>query len=46
MGCSENIRGDLLSGQINTVDLADPIVNVREGDYYGCRIEKSGGGFP
>ena len=42
VGSSEDIHGELSSGQINTIDLADPITNVQEGDYYGCRIEKSG----
>ena len=41
VGSSEDIHGELSSGQINTIDLADPITNVQEGDYCGCRIEKS-----
>ncbi len=42
VGSSEDIHEKLSSGQTNVIDLADPIANVQEGDYYGCRIEKSG----
>jgi lysophospholipase L1-like esterase len=42
VGSSEDIHGELSSGQTNVIDLAGPIANVQEGDYYGCRIEKSG----
>lgn len=39
VGTSNNIAGNLVANSITTVELTAPIAGVREGDYYGFRIE-------
>lgn len=41
VGTSNNLVGNLISGDFSTVTLSSPIAGVQEGDYYGYRIEKS-----
>ncbi len=43
VGASENILASLTAGQTNTVTLASPITNVKEGDYVAYMFEISGG---
>lgn len=43
VGTSENIVSSITVGGLSTTTLASPIINVREGDYLGYRMEWSGG---
>ena len=39
VGTSNNLVGSLVAGSFNTLQLSSPITGVREGDYYGYRVE-------
>ena len=44
VGTSNDISGSLTASGFNTIDLSSPITGVQAGDYFGFRIEASGGG--
>ena len=43
VGTSANLVGGLVNGQMSTIPLNVPLSDVLEGDYYGYRMETSGG---